>query len=119
MVSHLPTGITVITAVGQDGKPIGMTCDSFTSVSLAPSLVLFCVNRRSTAWPRLREAGGFCANILASHHGELSTRFAARRGEDRFAGLEWTVGPCGPELTDAVGCTIETQYSARVRAVRR
>lgn len=94
VLGQLPTGITVITAVGTDGAPVGMTCNSFTSVSLDPPLVLFCVARTSTTWPRLDAAGSFCVNVPASHHDEVSGRFATR-GPDRFAGLRWVRRPCG------------------------
>jgi len=76
-VGHLATGVTVITAYGLDG-PSGMAANSVTSVSLDPPLVLFCPAKSSTTWPRLRTAGGFCINVMAGHHEEVTRRFASK-----------------------------------------
>ena len=58
------SGITVITALGRSG-PLGLTCQSFSSLSLDPPLVLFSPARTSTTWPRIREVGLLCVNVLA------------------------------------------------------
>ncbi len=100
VLGHLPTGVTVITAHGVDG-PVGMAANSVTSVSLDPPLVLFCPAKSSTTWPRLRQAGMVCINVLAADHAELSRRFAAK-GADRFAGLDYEYRTAGPALTGAV-----------------
>lgn len=112
VLGRLPTGVAVITAVGPDGVPVGMTCNSFTSVSLDPPLVLFCVARVSRTWPHLQAAGVFCVNVLASHHDAVSDRFASRVG-DRFAGARWVTRPAGMGLLDAISwidCTIVSEY---------
>lgn len=100
VLGHLPTGVTVITAYGADG-PAGMAANSVTSVSLDPPLVLFCPAKSSTTWPRLRQAGVVCINVLAADQAELSRRFAAK-GADRFAGLDYEYRTAGPALTGAV-----------------
>lgn len=111
VLGRLPTGVVVVTAADADGSPAGMTCNSFTSVSLDPPLVLFCVGNASTTWPRLRAAGRFCVNVLAEHHDTVSARFA--RDGDRFAEGTWLRRPSGYALADALcrlDCTIETEY---------
>ncbi len=113
VLGHLPTGVTVITARDADG-PVGMTCNSFGSVSLEPPLVLFCVGRGSTTWPRLRDAGRLCVNVVAGHHGELSRTFSTR-GIDRFDGVGWHERGHGPGLDDAVAwveCEVEEEREA-------
>jgi flavin reductase (DIM6/NTAB) family NADH-FMN oxidoreductase RutF len=87
-MAEFASGVTVVTA-GDDGEPVGFACQSFSSVSLTPPLVLFCVDRRSRTWPRIRRAGRFAVNVLAEHHGELCERFGSSLGR-RFDGLEWS-----------------------------
>lgn len=101
VLSHLPTGVTVITAYGEDGAPLGMAANSVTSVSLDPPLILLCPAKSSTTWPAIRAASGFCINVMAGHHEEVTRRFAAK-GVDRWAGLEYAERPTGPALEGAV-----------------
>jgi 3-hydroxy-9,10-secoandrosta-1,3,5(10)-triene-9,17-dione monooxygenase reductase component len=101
VLGHFATGVTVITAV--DGEePIGMACNSFTSVSLEPPLVLFCAAESSTTWPRIRRAGKWAANFL-DEDGEEVCRVFAQRGADRFAHITYSIGRTGsPILRDAL-----------------
>jgi 3-hydroxy-9,10-secoandrosta-1,3,5(10)-triene-9,17-dione monooxygenase reductase component len=113
VLGHLPTGVTVITAFGPEG-PIGMAANSVTSVSLDPPLILFCPAKTSQTWPGIREAEGFCINIMAGYHEELSRRFS-HRGVDRFAEVRWREGRSAPWLDDAVawiGCTLDEEHAA-------
>jgi flavin reductase (DIM6/NTAB) family NADH-FMN oxidoreductase RutF len=113
VLGHLPTGVTVITTHG-DGGPVGMAANSVTSVSLEPPLILFCPAKSSTTWPSIREVGAFCINIMAGHHEELTRRFSWK-GVDRFTGIDYGDGPCGPILADAVGwidCAIRDEHDA-------
>lgn len=82
------TGVTVVTTSDTDGVPIGFTANSFTSVSLDPPLVLFCVKRESPSVQALRRRGAFAVNVLHIGQQAISTRFASRV-EDRFADTEW------------------------------
>jgi flavin reductase (DIM6/NTAB) family NADH-FMN oxidoreductase RutF/pimeloyl-ACP methyl ester carboxylesterase len=82
------TGVTVITTSDSDGAPMGFTANSFTSVSLDPPLVLFCVKRESANVEALRQRGAFAVNVLHIGQQVISSRFASR-AEDRFAATEW------------------------------
>ncbi len=112
VLGHFCTGIVVVTASDQRG-PVGLTCQSFCSVSLDPALVLFCPSRASTSWPRIKAVGHFCANILAEDQ-EAVGRVFATRGADRFAGIGWKTGISGaPVLNDVlahVDCRLEAAY---------
>ncbi|MBS1870271.1 MAG: flavin reductase family protein [Actinobacteria bacterium] len=111
--SHLPTGVTVVTANGAAG-PVGMAANSVVSVSLDPPLVLFCPAKSSSTWPQIRSAGAFCINVLAVHHEEVTRRFAAR-GAARFDGVAYDTHPAGPRLTDAVAwvaCELHDEHDA-------
>ena len=75
VLGHFASGVTVVTAVTEDG-PIGFTCQSFSSLSLDPPLVAFAPARTSRTWPRLREIGRFCVNVLAEGQDDVSQKFA-------------------------------------------
>ncbi len=90
VLGHFATGVTIITAI-DDGEPAGVAANSFTSVSVDPPLVLFCVGRTSTTWPRIERARRFAVNILGEHQEELSRLFATK-GADRFGQTDWHVG---------------------------
>lgn len=113
VLGNLPTGVTVITAEHADG-PVGMACNSVTSVSLEPPLISFCPARTSETWPTLQAAGKLCVSVMARHHAE-ATRAFARKGVDRFAGVSHHRRPCGPALDDAVAwldCKIHAVHEA-------
>ena len=97
------------------GRPLGLAVNSFTSVSLRPALVAFCVATSSATWPSLRAVGAFCVNILAEDQEALSRVFAAP-GLDRFQGVGWRASPSGsPVLAGVlawVDCTIDAEYEA-------
>ena len=113
VLGHLPTGVTVITAL-DDGEPVGMSSNSFTSVSLHPPLVLFCPAKGSLTWPRIHASGSFAVNVFAAHHEQAARRFS-QRGIDRFEGVSWHARPAGPALDDALAwieCTIDAEHDA-------
>jgi 3-hydroxy-9,10-secoandrosta-1,3,5(10)-triene-9,17-dione monooxygenase reductase component len=112
-LAHLPTGVTVVTAYGEEGL-VGMTANSVTSVSLDPPLILLCPAKSSTTWPTMRAASRFCINVMAGHHENVTRRFAAK-GVDRWAGLEYVRRPTGPALADAIAwieCRLEDEHDA-------
>jgi flavin reductase (DIM6/NTAB) family NADH-FMN oxidoreductase RutF len=94
------TGVTVVTAraPGRGAAPVGVTVNSFTSVSLDPPLLLWCLDLRSSTRPVFLAAGWFAVNVLAADQAALSARFAARGAADKFAGLDWTEGLGGSPL---------------------
>jgi 3-hydroxy-9,10-secoandrosta-1,3,5(10)-triene-9,17-dione monooxygenase reductase component len=108
------TGVTVVTSMSE-GAPVGMTCQSFSSVSLDPPLVLFCPAKSSRAWPRMQRAGYFCVNLLSHDQLELSNGFAAK-GADKFAGVSWRPSATGAPLLDGVlgwvDCTVYAVHEA-------
>ena len=80
------TGVTIITTRSEDGMPLGMTVNSFNSVSLNPPLVLWSLANTSMSLAAFRAAPHWAVHVLATDQEELSGRFA-RRGVDKFAGL--------------------------------
>jgi len=96
------TGVTIITASGSDGKPYGITCNSFASVSLNPPLVLWSLVLYSSSLSVFQNAGHFAVNVLGASQQALANKFA-RSSEDKFVGVEWTPGVGNaPLLKDSV-----------------
>ena len=101
VLGHFATGVVLVTAIDGD-EPVGMACNSFTSVSLEPPLVLYCAAKSSTTWPRIRTSGTWAANIL-DEDGEEVCRLFAQKGADRFARIAYAPGRTGsPILEDAL-----------------
>jgi 3-hydroxy-9,10-secoandrosta-1,3,5(10)-triene-9,17-dione monooxygenase reductase component len=113
-LGRFATGVAFVTAA-PDGEPAGLIVNSLTSVSLEPPTVSFCPSRSSLTWSRMRRAKGFSVNVLGRQHEQFAVR-AAPAGADRFAGLNWELGPQGvPLLTDALAtleCEIQAEHPA-------
>jgi len=109
---HFTTGVTVVTAVADEGW-IGATVNSFTSVSLDPALVLFCLRHDSRLLTAIRTCGQFAVSILAAGQGPVAMDFAAK-GLPSFDGLACLTGATGaPVLRDGVGyleCKLADEY---------
>jgi flavin reductase (DIM6/NTAB) family NADH-FMN oxidoreductase RutF len=107
------TGVTIITAVGTNGKPYGLTCNSFASVSLNPPLVLWSLGMFSQGLSTFQNASHFAVNVLGVSQQALATKFA-KSSEDKFAGVEWTAGlGNAPVLADSVAsfqCRAASRY---------
>src|ERR1700748_645818 len=85
------TGVTIITAVTPDGKPYGLTCNSFASVSVYPPLVLWSLGMFSNGLSIFQNASHFTVNVLGASQQDLSNRFP-KSSEEKFAALDWTPG---------------------------
>lgn len=113
-LGHYASGITIVT--GHDGtEPIGFTCQSFYSVSVDPPLVSFSVMKTSTTYPRIAATGRFAVNVLAGDQMAISGQFA-RKGTDKWAGVEWSPAPSGnPLITGTltwVDCVMWAEHDA-------
>src|SRR5438309_6217268 len=96
------TGVTIITAAGADGKPYGITCNSFASVSLNPPLVLWSLVVYSSSLSVFQNASHFAVNVLGVSQQALANKFA-KSSDDKFADVKWTPGLGGaPLLADSV-----------------
>lgn len=113
-LSRFATGIVVVTSELDDGSRAGVTVNSFTSVSLEPPLVLWCLARTSAVFERFQACTHFAANVLGQHQADLSRQFSAKHC-DRFAGVAWFRGQGGsPLLTAALAsfeCTVEDRLT--------
>ncbi len=87
-----PTGVAIITTRDAEGAPSGLTCNSFSSVSLEPPLVLWSLRKASKSIEIFRAAKSFAINVLAEDQDHLSQRFATSSITDKFEGVHWTTG---------------------------
>jgi 3-hydroxy-9,10-secoandrosta-1,3,5(10)-triene-9,17-dione monooxygenase reductase component len=115
VLGQFASGITVVTTTSND-EPVGMTCQSFSSVSHEPPLVLFIPAKSSRSWPLIQRSGKFCVNFLAADQADLSNTMASR-GVDKFGDVKWTPSAVtGSPVLDGslahVDCTIHQVHEA-------
>lgn len=107
------TGVTIVTARGPDGAPVGLTANSFNSVSLEPPLVLWSLRSAALSMPAFSRGSHYAIHILAAEQLALARRFATP-GIDRFAGLTFTEGSGGvpllPGCAAVFECANRSQY---------
>lgn len=111
VLGHFPTGVVVVTGLDRAGQPAGLAVGSFTSVSLEPPLVAFLPHRDSTSWPRIRESGAFCVNVLSADQEAVSRTFATH-GQDKFADLSWRPAGSGSPVLDGILAYIDCEVEA-------
>ena len=113
VLGHFLTGVTIITAIdAETGGPLGLAASSFTSVSMDPPLVLFCAGKSSSTWPKISASGHYCVNILGHDHEHLSRQFSSKG--DKFAGVNWHIGPSGSPIIDEALAYIDCKIHQEV-----
>jgi 3-hydroxy-9,10-secoandrosta-1,3,5(10)-triene-9,17-dione monooxygenase reductase component len=105
-LGRFATGVTIVTTRAADGTPVGMTANSFNSVSMDPPMVLWSLARTARSLEAFTQATHWSVHILANDQEALSNRFA-RAGEDKFAGLRLEQGHGGTPLI--AGCSARFQ----------
>jgi flavin reductase (DIM6/NTAB) family NADH-FMN oxidoreductase RutF len=108
---HFATGVTIVTCVSQDGSPIGLTANSFSSVSLDPPLVSFSIACKAHSCETFIAASHFAINILGQQQSDLAARFS-KPGSDKWAGVSTTVGRTGCPLIHGAIAGFECQRHA-------
>ena len=100
------TGVTIVTARTPEGGLVGLTANSFNSVSLSPPLVLWSLARHAGSLPIFAKGSHYAINILAAEQKELAERFAMR-DIDRFAGVVWREGLGGAPVLEGAAAVFE------------
>ncbi|WP_433222121.1 flavin reductase family protein [Dactylosporangium sp. CS-047395] len=97
---HFPTGVTAVTAVTPDGTTAALTVNSFTSVSLTPPKVLFCLATSSSSFRVLMDSERIAIHILGQDQEDVARRFATSglTGTEKLGGVAWVPGPDGVPL---------------------
>ena len=107
------TGITIITALGKNGQKVGMTANSFNSVSLTPPLILWSIGKNTNCFEDFMAAEAFAVHVLAEDQQDLSNLFATS-GIDRFADLDCSEGLSGvpilPHYSVCFQCTMAQKH---------
>ncbi|WP_277679625.1 flavin reductase family protein [Gracilibacillus dipsosauri] len=101
VMGSFPTGVTVVTTMGSDGLPYGLTVNSFTSVSISPMLVLWCIDKKVSSYKEFINSKSFGIHILADDQQELCWAFAGKK--DRFKSADWEISDRGLPIIN--GCT--------------
>jgi len=112
-LGSFPTGVAVITALGASGRPLGVTVNSFTSVSLEPPMVLWCLDKKSDRYVPFTKSDGFTISVLGAAHEAVSARLAkpGSHSLEDIPLIETELGP--PALADALAffeCANEAVY---------
>jgi flavin reductase (DIM6/NTAB) family NADH-FMN oxidoreductase RutF len=113
-LGRFPSGVTVVTVRGDDGRDFGMTVSAFASLSLDPPLVLVCIGDDATIADAVAGAGRFAVSVLSEDQEALASRFA-EPDTDRFAGMEFLRGLDGLALIDGAVAHLECSIVARHR----
>lgn len=112
-LGQFATGVTVITTRDAEGQPVGMTANSFSSLSLEPPLVLWSIAKTSSNYAVFAEANHFAIHVLSAEQQSLSGQFA-RKDIDRFDGIEFETNDSGTpllaEFLSRFECTTEHRY---------
>lgn len=105
-MSNYPTGVTVMSTVDKEGNPVGLTVNSFASVSIDPILVLWSINKDVSTYPPFSVADKFTVNILAEDQTDIAYLFAGKE-EDRFAHCDWEMSEDGLPIIKGTAATMQ------------
>ncbi|MFD3479335.1 flavin reductase family protein [Streptomyces sp. NPDC058695] len=112
VLGHFASGVTVVAALDEDtGEPVGLACQSFASLSLEPPLVLLCVAKSSTSWPKVRRAGRFGVSILADDQSAVCAA-VGRSGPDKFRDVQWEQSGGGAVRVEGALATVDCELYA-------
>ncbi|MEP9377303.1 flavin reductase family protein [Aquabacter sp. CN5-332] len=112
VLGSFTTGVVVVTTLGPGRRPMGLTINSFNSVSLDPPLILWSLALTAPSLPAFRAADSFVINILAEHQEDLGRRFATP-SLDKFAGVDFETGLTGAPLLKDTAAHLECRVYAR------
>lgn len=114
VLSHWPTGVSLISFTDEQAGPVGVIIGSFCSISVEPPLVAFSLMKSAWSLEKLREAGRFCVNVLSADQADVVDIFCKEKPEERFDRVSYRMSPAGlPILTEAIACIeadIECEY---------
>ena len=106
------TGVTIVTAIDARGQPIGLTANSFNSVSIDPPLVLWSLSRQAGSLAAFEGGSHYAVNVLAADQRALAERFSTQH-VDRFEGVSYRIGSSGAPLLDGAAAAFECHNRSR------
>ncbi len=115
VMASLPTAVSVVTAMDENGAPRGLTCSAVCSVSADPPQILVCINQRNGSLAAIRHSGAFVVNVLGSAAAQLSDQFASPLAE-KFADVSWRPAPSSglPVLDGSAHAFIDCELTADI-----
>ncbi len=108
-LSEFPTGVTIITTRDSGARYVGLTANSFNSVSLAPPLVLWSLSRAANSHGAFEQSERYAISVLAAGQAPLARRFS-RPHADRFSGVPYTLGWAGAPLIDGAVAWLQCRH---------
>jgi flavin reductase (DIM6/NTAB) family NADH-FMN oxidoreductase RutF len=115
VVGQFPTGVVIVAALGDDGRPCGMSVGSFASASLDPPMIVFLPARASSSWPQIQRAETFAISVLAAEQERICRAFAIS-GANKFIDVEWKPAPSGAPVINGslawLDCELEQVHGA-------
>lgn len=106
VLGSFATGVTVITTMGDDDRPLGLVVNSFSSVSLEPPLILWSIGLGTPSHTAFIKSGRFAVNVMGANAKDETMQFA-RPSEDKFSGVDWSNGQTGVPLLNNALATLE------------
>lgn len=113
VLGRFATGVTIITTCGDAGAPVGLTANSFASVSLDPPLVVWSISLKAPSLGAFRTHPSYAINILCHGSKDLALGFA-RPSDDKFRGVDWQPGLDGVPVLDEAAAVLQCQTEARI-----
>lgn len=105
------TGVTIVTTCDTDGRPVGMTANSFVSLSLDPQLITWNVGNKSDCFGAFSRSDHFAIHVLHRDQEQMSGHFA-RKSPDKFEDLQWHAGECGSPILEDYAVCLECRKEA-------
>lgn len=115
VMGNYPTGVTVITATDREGNPVGLTVNSFASVSLDPLLILWSIDHQSSSLGGFLTSEQFAVHILAEEQKEVAALFA-KKGAERFSQCDWTFSEQQLPVLDGAAAVLQCRVFNQVEA---
>jgi flavin reductase (DIM6/NTAB) family NADH-FMN oxidoreductase RutF len=115
VMGNYPTGVTVVTTIDEKGTPLGLTVNSFASVSIDPLLILWSIDKRVSSYEPFVHSGKFAVNILAAEQGDVCMLFATK-GADRFSNCKWELSQHQLPVLDGVAGVLQCKTYQTIEA---
>ncbi|KKK36889.1 oxygenase [Mesobacillus campisalis] len=116
IMGSYPTGVTVLTTLDEHNKPVGLTVNSFASVSIDPLMVLWCIDKKAGSCEVFKKADKFSVNILAGNQQEVCWTFASKSEQDRFSKQPWVLSENNLPLIKDVFASLECRKVQQIDA---
>lgn len=115
VMGNYPTGVTVVTTVNEEGTPLGLTVNSFASVSLDPLLILWSIDKNVSSYEPFSKTDKFAVHVLASDQGDICSLFATK-GVDRFSNCDWELSKNNLPIIKGAAGVLQCETFNRVEA---